>query len=97
MRRREITDPIFTKIEEMKSQTMLYFALTKVVQIRLPVPVVSKNVGNMLGHENVPGVATFDHALGNIDSSAGDINAIVHIRDLIDRTAVNSHADLRSR
>ena len=81
----------------MKLQAMLYFTLSKIVQIRLPMPVLSKIVGNMFGHENVPCVAAIEHALGDIDSSARDINAIIHVRDLINRTTVNSHPNLKSR
>ena len=74
---------------------MLYFTLPKVVQIGLPMPVVNQIVGNMFRDENVPGVAAIEHALSNVDSGASDINAIVYIRDLIDRTAVNPHASLK--
>ena len=46
---------------------------------------------NMGRQKDVSGVAAVQHPLGNIDSSARDIERLVNIEDAIYRTAVNSH------
>ena len=49
----------------------------------------------MFRNKNVPGVATIHHALCNVDPSAGDICLFVQISDLVNRPAMNSHADVK--
>src|ERR1700730_14599666 len=67
------------------------------MEIRLPVPILNEIVGHMLGHEDMAGIATIEDALRDVDSRARDVDTIVHIRDLIDRAAVNAHSDLKCR
>ena len=54
-------------------------------------------IRDMLRKKNVARVTAVHHALGEIDARTGDVRAIVHVPDLIDRSAVNphAHADLR--
>jgi len=43
----------------------------------------------------VPGIATIHYSLGHVNSHAGDIGALIHVRNAADRPAVNSHAQLQ--
>ena len=43
------------------------------------------------------GVAAIEHALSDVNACSGDINAVVHVRDLVNGTAVNSHPHLNLR
>src|SRR5438876_5698459 len=43
------------------------------------------------------GVAAIEHALGDVNTCSGNIDAVVHIRDLVDGTTVNSHPYLNLR
>ena len=38
-------------------------------------------------------ITTIHHSLPDVNSGAGEVRPIVHVFDLIDWTAVNSHAD----
>src|SRR5437588_3969760 len=45
----------------------------------------------MLREKNVTGISAVDHTLPNIDATPGDIDLIIYIDHLIDRSAVNAH------
>src|SRR5438552_13945063 len=64
------------------------------MQMRPPMAVLDQIVSQVLGQQNVPGIATIHHALGHIDSRSRDIERIINISDLINRSAVNSHPQL---
>src|SRR3977135_3299482 len=44
-----IPETIFAEINEVKSETVFYFAFAQILQIRLPVPVFLQIVGHMFG------------------------------------------------
>ena len=48
-RRREIANAVFAQVKEMKTKPVFDFAFAKIVQIRLPVPVLNKIVGDVFG------------------------------------------------
>ena len=68
----------------MKSEAMFYFALAQILQIGLPVPVLTEIVGDMFGYEDVAGVSTIEHALSDVNTCSGNIDAVVHVGDLVD-------------
>ncbi len=73
---------------------MLYFALAQIVQVRLPMAVLRKIICQVLGQQDVSSIAAIDDALANIDAAPGHVDLIIHIGDLIDRSAMNSHAQV---
>ncbi len=40
------------------------------------------------------GVTAIQHPLGDIHTGAGDIDALIYVRDFVDRSAVHAHAHL---
>jgi hypothetical protein len=52
---------------------------------------------DVLGQQNVTGIAAIHHALRDIDSRAGDIRLFVQIGDRINWTAVDSHSHPKLR
>src|SRR4029077_15376927 len=79
--------------KKVKPQAMFDFAFAKIVQIRLPMTILSKVICDVFGQENVASVAALDYALRDGDAAASDVNAIVYIWNLIHRAAVNSHPE----
>ncbi len=71
---------------------MLYLAIAEIVQERLPVPVLGEIIRHAPREQDVPGVTAIHHPLRSVNSAAGDIGALVYIRDLVDGPTVNSHA-----
>ena len=71
---------------------MFHLKLTKFIQMRFPFAVLRKIVGNSPGEQNVAGIAAVHHSLGQVDPGAGYIAAVVDIKHLIDRPAINAHA-----
>ncbi|OLE75998.1 MAG: hypothetical protein AUG74_03050 [Bacteroidetes bacterium 13_1_20CM_4_60_6] len=43
------------------------------------------------------GISAIEHALSDVNPCSGNIDAVVHVRDLVDRTAVDSHSHLNFR
>ena len=76
---------------------MFHLAFAKIVQVRLPVPVLFQIFRHMLGEENVSGVTAIHHSLRHVDPGAGDIRALVHINYPADRTAMHTHTQLKLR
>src|SRR5262245_33311447 len=76
---------------------MLVCSFSDVMQMRSPVSVVLQVFREMLGEKNMSGVATIHDALRHVNSSPEEIGLIVHIRDRIDRPAVNAHAYFKFR
>ena len=76
---------------------MLNFAFAEIVQVRLPVAILCQIVRHMFGKQNVTRAAAVHYPLGNVDSSTGHVDLIVHVAHLINRPTVNSHPDLNLR
>ena len=78
----------------MKPQAVLRLALPKILQVRLPIPVLSQILRQTLGHKNVPGVPAIHGALRHIDPCSRNVRLIVDIPSLVDWAAVNAHPHL---
>ena len=76
---------------------MLHLALADIVQVRPPFQIVLKVFSDVLGKEDVPGISTIHHPLCDVDTRPRNVGALIHIRDLVHRAAVNPHADLEFR
>jgi hypothetical protein len=48
---------------------------------------------NVLGEQHVAGVPAIHNTLGNVNPGAGDIRAVIHVTNLVDGAAVNTHSD----
>ena len=81
----------------MQAQAVLHFALAHVVQVRLPMAVLSQVFCDVRRQKNVPCIAAVEHPLRNIDPGSDYVGFVVNIRDTIDRPAVNAHAQLNVR
>jgi hypothetical protein len=73
---------------------MFHFACAKVMQKRPPTLVLFEIFGHVPGKQDVSGIATIHHPLRHVDAGAGDVGSLIDIDDLIDRAAVDSHAEL---
>ena len=56
---------------------MLYFALAKLMQVRLPPRIMFKVFRDMFGEQNVTGVPAIHYALRDVDSRGRDIRLLV--------------------
>ena len=77
----------------MQPETVLNLAFTQVVQMRPPVTVLPQIIRNMLGEKNVPGIAAIHDPLRDVDSCSRNVGPVVHISHLVNRPAMNAHAD----
>ena len=76
---------------------MLCFVLAQIVKVWTPEPGLSQIFGHALGEKDVAGVAAIHHPLGDVNSGAGYVRSVVHILNLLDRTAVDAHAQANVR
>jgi hypothetical protein len=88
---------VFVEVKQVQAPAVLHFALTDIVQVWLPVPIVNQILRYMRGQKDVPGIAAIQHPLGHINSGAGYVGFVVDIGDPIHRAAVNSHPYLKLR
>src|SRR5438477_421730 len=51
----------------------------------------------MFRQKDVPGIATIHHPLRDVNRSTGNVCPIIHVRNLTDRPAVDTHAYLDMR
>jgi hypothetical protein len=92
-----IAEAIFVQAKQVQPQPVLDFAFTEIMQARLPMPVLAEVLRHVRGQKNMPGIAAIHHSLRNIDPGAGYIRFFINIRDSVDGTAVNSHAQPDAR
>jgi hypothetical protein len=76
---------------------MLHFAFPQLVQIGPPTGITFQVFCDVLRNQNVAGVAAIHNPLGDIDSCAGDVRALVDIRHLVNRPAVYTHPHVQIR
>jgi hypothetical protein len=76
---------------------VFHLALAKVVQVRLPLPVLPQVFSDALREKNVTGVAAIHYSLRYVDSAPSDIRTVVHIGNGTDWTAMNTHAHPKVR
>ena len=97
LRDRGVAEWLGVKINQMKPDAVLYVALTQVTQTRRPLPILHQVIRNVLGEENVPGVAAIHDPLRHVDSGSGDIGASAHVSHFAHRSAVNAHPHRKFR
>ena len=85
------------EIDQVQSLAVFDFALAEIVEIRLPLIVLFEIFGDVVRNQDVAGIAAIHHALSNVDSGSGNVRLLVEIGHLVDRTAVNTHADAKFR
>src|SRR5439155_20666108 len=83
---------VLVEINQVHPQPVLHLTLAKIVQIRLPVPVLGQIFRYMPGQKNMPGIAAIHDALRGIDTSTGQIGAAGNIDHSADRPAMDAHA-----
>ena len=71
---------------------MFDLAFAEIVQKWAPVAILREIIGNVLAEQNVARITAIHHALRDVNASARNVTAIIHVLDGIDRTTVNTHA-----
>ena len=89
-----IAELLGVKIHHRNTCTVFHLRLTQIVQMLFPVAELFQVFGDVLGEQDVAGIATIHHPLGNVDSGAGDVGASAYIHDSAHRAAVHTHAQL---
>ena len=92
-----IAEIIFVKVKQVQVQAVLHLTLAKIVEVRLPVPVLGQIVRYMFGQKNMPGIAAIQNPLRDVDSRPCHVCFLVNIGHSINRAAVNSHPQLDVR
>src|SRR4029453_14718470 len=92
-----IAEIVFVEINNVQPQTVLHLPLAQIVQVRLPVPVLSQILRHVPGQKNMPGIAAIQHPLRDIYSRSCKVRFVVHIGDSVNRATVNSHPHLNTR
>ena len=83
------------KIHHRNMRTVFHLRLTQIVQMLFPVAEVFQVFGDVLGKQDVLGIATIHHSLGNVDSGSGNVGPTAHIHHAAHRPAVHTHAQLK--
>ncbi len=94
VRKSGVADFITVEIHYLQAFAMFPFAFTEIMKVRMPLVVLLEVLGGVLRHKNVTGVPAIHDALGDIDAGAGNVCLLVQIGDFVDRTTVNTHANL---
>ena len=92
-----VADVVGVVIEGVNPDAVFHFTLAEIVQARLPLPILLQIFRDMPGEKNVAGITAIHDPLCDVDAGTRDVRLFVQIRDLVDRTAVNSHADPKFR
>jgi hypothetical protein len=98
LRRRDgVAQHLGIKIEQRNNDAVFDLEIAQLVQIRLPVAIGRKVVGDALGKQDVAGIATIHHALGDVDAGAGDVGAVIDVIEVMHRAAVNADPQRQTR
>src|SRR5437879_4083673 len=89
LRNLPIAKIVFVQVKQVEASPVLHFALTDIVQVWLPVPIVNKVLGYVRRQKDVSGIAAIQHTLGHINSRTGYVRFVVYIGDPVNRAAVN--------
>src|SRR4029453_5078437 len=92
-----VANGLFVEVKQGQAPPVLNLALTDIVQVWLPVPIVDQILCYMRGQKDMPGIAPIHTPLGHINSGAGYVGFVVDIGDPINRAAVNPHPYLKLR
>ena len=77
------------------ADAVFHFTLAEIVQVRLPLPILLQIFRDMPGEKNVARITAIHDPLGDVDAGARNVRLFVQVRDFVDRTAVNSHPDVK--
>jgi hypothetical protein len=88
-----VADVVGVEIEGVHADAVFHFTVAKIVQARLPLPILLQIFRDMPGEKNVARITAIHDPLRDIDAGARNVRLFVQIRDFVDRTAVNSHAN----
>jgi hypothetical protein len=86
-----VAEIVFVEINQVQPQPVLHLTLAKIVQVRLPVPVLGQILRYMPGQKNMPGIAAIHDALRHVDPWSRNVRLVINIGDLIHWAAVHSH------
>src|SRR5438067_6537040 len=92
-----ITEAVAIEIDDANTDTVFHFAHAKVMQAGLPFLELGQIFSDVLGEQNVPGITAIHHTLSDIDSSTGDIRALIDIYYAANRSAVHTHPQSQPR
>jgi hypothetical protein len=87
-----VADDIGIKIHHRNHDAVFDFEITELVKIMLPAAILRKIIRHAFGKKDVPGIAAIHYSLRDVNPSAGNVGALVHILDLMHRSTVNAHA-----
>src|SRR5207248_475872 len=68
--RLRIANLIRIEVNDAKRCAVFYFANSQIMQERPPAPILFEVVGDAFGHQNVAGIATIHHALGDVNTGS---------------------------
>jgi len=74
------------------ADSVFHFHFAQIVQLRLPMSVLLEIFGHTLRQQDVSGIPAIHYSLGDIDSDAGGVRAVVQIRHRADWPAMHTHA-----
>jgi len=78
----------------MNAHPVLNFGFAQVLQSPRPGAHLAQDIGGSFGYHDVSGISTIHHALCDVDATTGDISIRIDVRDPINGTRVDSHAQL---
>jgi hypothetical protein len=76
-RPRGIADFVIVKVYYVQSLAVFNFTFAKIVKIWLPLIVLFKIFAGVFRNQDMAGVAAIHHALGSVNSGAGNISLLV--------------------
>ena len=91
-RQLRVPDFIGIKIDHIYPDAVLCAVLAKIMKARTPESGLSQIFRHALGEKDMACVAAIHHSLGNVNSSARHVRSVVYVLYLIDRAAVDAHA-----
>jgi hypothetical protein len=78
----------------VNANAVFYLAFAQIVQERSPMFVFSEILGDVLGEENVPGIAAIHHTLRHVEARTREIGSTIYIDHPAHRPAVHTHPKL---
>ena len=72
-----VAQVIGIQIYDTDAHAVLQFAFAQLMQIRSPARILFQVFADMLGDQNVSGIATIHDSLRHVDASPGDIRLLV--------------------
>ena len=93
LRKRRVPNFIRVKVHDRDGDVVLHLTFAEIMQISLPLAILSKIVGNAFREQNMARIPTVHHPLRHVNSSASDVWSVVYVSDAADRSAVNTHSN----